>query len=731
MSTMIDDPSGALAGVAADSPVPSGAVTDTRLLSNRYRITGHIARGGMADVFAAEDSLLGRKVAVKILHPQFAKDDAFVTRFRREAQAAANLSHPNIVSIFDWGKDGETYYMVMELIEGRTLRDIRRSEGPLLARRAAEIAAEAAAALTVAHHAGVFHRDIKPGNILLTPDGSVKVMDFGIARALDDSEELTRTGAVIGTATYFSPEQAQGIPADGRSDVYSLGVVLYELLCGQPPFTGESPVAVAYQHVSEYAVPVRQVNPDVPAALETIVTRAMQKDPAARYQSAEEMRADLLGFLRGETPASAKAASPSAATQVMAPLPPATVPPDETARMVATTPDPRRTQATYVLTIISLLVALAAGIFILFRLLAGPAGDGEDVVTPVEIPNLEGELNVDAVLALSKLGLDPTQRFENSDTVEEDIVIRTDPEAGTEVDPGSSVALIVSAGPERFTLPDVTGFALEDARQRLELNGFEVGEVTEEPDQNVPQGSVIRQNPGPGEATPGTAVDLVVSSGPLFVAMPDVEGSSLETAMRLLAEEGIDADRVTTEEEFSDELLAGFVISSNPPAGSPVLRDATVTLIVSKGPEPIPVPNLVGMTVEGARNTVEDLGLVLSVQPEAIPVSAASGLAGLVAEQSPPNGTELLPGDPVTVAVGVLRQIEVPEVIGLIEERAINMLEGDGFVVEVAGTIELPDGDPNIGRVADQDPDAGTSAADGSTVRIWLGVAAPDDQPGG
>ena len=270
---------------------------NTTVLAERYRLNDHLARGGMADVYSATDELLGREVAVKMLHANYATDDAFVQRFRREAQAAANLTHPNIVSIYDTGKDDGNYFIVMELVEGKTLRDVLRAEGPLLPRRAAEIASEVAAALAVAARGGLAHRDVKPGNILLTETGSVKVTDFGIARAWDDSEELTRTGAVIGTATYFSPEQAQGRLADGRSDIYALGVVLFEMLAGRPPFSGETPVSVAYQHVSEAATVPSSTNPDVPPELDAIVMRALEKDPTNRYQTAEEMRSDLLRFL--------------------------------------------------------------------------------------------------------------------------------------------------------------------------------------------------------------------------------------------------------------------------------------------------------------------------------------------------------------------------------------------------------------------------------------------------
>ena len=531
----------------------------------RYELTAQIARGGMSDVFEARDRLLDRKVAVKILHDRFAETDTFVARFRKEARAVANLSHPNIVSVYDWGEEDGTYFMVMELVKGRSLRDIIQAEGRLLPRRATEIAAEIAKGLDAAHRSGVIHRDIKPGNVLLTTDGSVKVTDFGVARARNATEGLTKVGSVIGTATYFSPEQASGDPADERSDTYSLGVVLYEMLVGRPPFRGESAVSVAYQHVTAEVVPPSRLNTDVSLELENVVMRALEKDPDRRYETAADIHHDLLVLLQGRPSpvGQAPVASPGRATPAQD-LPPPPPRADEAYRRLQGQ-SRQPSQLPFILTAVLLAVGVVLGAYLLLNSLSNdPAPSTTQPVVTIAVPEVTGQSGDEALIVLQEAGFLVTQSREPSEEVPEGSVIRTEPAAGTVAEEESPLNMVVSDGPAQLHVPTVIGSTQERAIGQLQGQGFAYTARTARHD-TIGVGVVISQNPeGEARAPVGSAVELVISAGPQPIEMPRVIGLSRDRAEGMLEGLGLE---VSTTFARNNEVPEGVVAGQEPAPG--------------------------------------------------------------------------------------------------------------------------------------------------------------------
>jgi len=605
------------------------------VFANRYEIERELARGGMADVYLAADRQLRRKVAVKVLFPEFARDPSFVERFRREAQNAASLNHPNICAVYDWGQERGTYYIVMEYVEGRSLRDIIRAEGQLPAVAAAHIAAELADALTFAHRRGVIHRDVKPGNVLITGTGQVKLTDFGIAaNQFDANQGLTQTGSVMGTATYFSPEQAQGHPVDGRSDVYALGVVLYEMLTGVPPFSGESPVAVAMKHVREIPPPMTTRVADVPPQLVSIVNAALTKEIEVRYQSAEEMRVDLVDFARGRPLTFAY--EPGVHHDVPIEAAPPTVAAAVAQQVIPAPPARRRRNWGG---IIASVVGLGLLAVVVVYLLVSTGEKSSQSRPSVEVPSVVGQPFDQASATLETAGFTVSRLDDELSSQTPGTVISQDPTGGRLADKGSTITLTVASS--EVTLPDVVGQSYDQASTTLQRLQVVVARNNVDSDKTV--GTVLASNPpAKTRVAKGSTVTLDVAVLP-GVDVPDVRGKSEDDALNILRFVTL---QPSVTQAASDTVPAGSVISTQPGAGTRVAKGSTIEVTVSSGPTEVDVPNVTGQQTQAATSTLFNAGFNVVVQ------QVTGHPVGIVYDQNP-SGGKLPKGATVTIFVGV------------------------------------------------------------------------------
>ncbi|MDQ3660137.1 MAG: Stk1 family PASTA domain-containing Ser/Thr kinase [Actinomycetota bacterium] len=608
----------------------------------RYEVLGRAGAGGMAEVYRARDELLGREVALKVLSERFAHDSSFVERFRREAQSAANLSHPNVVSLYDYGSDDGSYFIVMEYIDGQALSDIISSEAPLLPERAADIASDVTGALQRAHSADLVHRDIKPGNIMITSTGQTKVTDFGIARALGHGEQtMTQTGMVIGTASYLSPEQAQGNPVDPRSDIYSLGCVLYEMLTGRVPFAGDTPLSIAYKHVREEAQPPSRLNSDVPAELDAIALKALAKNPDNRYASADEMREDLQRFLSGQkvlaTPLLNEAttvAAPVGGTEVLRPTGSA-YPAHE-----------RGGRGAGFWILLSLLILALFGL-VAWALFNNLLDRSPTASARVQVPALVGEDVARARALLEERGLESAVSRRPSGR-EANIVLNQDPRPGVRVEEGSEVQLVVSSGAPQTEVPGLRGETVESATQLLQDAGLRLGNQEQQPSDEFDAGIVISQNPPPGERVDeDSAVNVVVSGGPQTVTVPSVIGATEDEARAELDAAGLGIDVATLP---NDEFEEGTVFAQDPGEGAEVEPDTVVSVSISGGPEGTPLPDVTGQDAEDAESALEDeLGVEVDQEEETDELCTQE--PGAVCRSDPEPGTVVSEGDGVTLFV--------------------------------------------------------------------------------
>ena len=583
-----------------------GIAHDT-IVDGRYRILDRLGSGGMADVYRAEDLELRRQVALKFLHLRFAEDPEFVERFRREATSAAGLQHPNIVGIFDRGDWDGTPYIAMEYVRGRTLKEIIREHGAIEPRLAANLTIQILTATAFAHRHGIVHRDLKPHNVLVDDEGRAKVIDFGIARA--GASDMTETGSIMGTAQYLSPEQAQGHPVDERSDLYSIGVVLYELLTGIVPFDHESPVTIALKHVSEAPVPPMQVNPAVPPALDAVAMRALRKEPGARYQTADEFIGALQSALSGRVVS-------------------------ETATVLEEE-DERSWRSIAIAALILLAIAaIALGAYLLTRSDTKP------------VPNVVGKKSSTAAQLLQNEGFEVDVVPIQSDKVEEDRVAGQKPGPGEEAEVGSTVTINVSSGPGEAPVPIVQGLPVDEAVDALREAGFE-SEQRQEFSDTVQKGRVIDSSPPQGASVRrGSTVTLVVSKGKEKVDVPSVTGQQRDEAEQAIREAGLEPSVTEREDDQKDP---GTVLEQDPEAGTKAAKGSTVKIVVAKAPPDLPVPDVVDQPEDDAVQALEDAGFTVRKVDEPADTPDQDGI---VTGQDPEADSKQPKGTRITITVG-------------------------------------------------------------------------------
>ncbi|HEY7345990.1 MAG TPA: Stk1 family PASTA domain-containing Ser/Thr kinase [Gaiella sp.] len=613
------------------------------IFAGRYRLERRLGSGGMADVWLAEDQELGRKVAIKMLHERYANDTQFVERFRREATHAAGLSHPNVVSIFDRGEAEGSYFIVMEYVEGRTLKELIVTRGPCPVPVAISYVRQVLAALRYAHRNGIVHRDIKPHNVLVDHEGRVKVADFGIARA--GSSQMTEAGSIIGTAQYLSPEQARGAPVDESSDLYSTGIVLYELLTGKVPFTGETPVEIAMKHLSQVPPAPSTIRSEIPRDLDLVVLRALAKEPADRYRSAKEMDRDLELVGRGDAvgPETEEAATmvlkgeSTAATAVAARAP--SYGGDERYRSYE---GQVRTGRAWWPWLLALGVAIALGIG--GWLLYDNVRDQIDANEPVSVNIYTGILESKAVALIDGDGFEPrVRRLPNSDT-RPGYVYEQDPDPGTKLPKGSLVTVLVSSGKPKVTVPSLVGDSRDAAVAELTTRGLEA-RVVPVPSSR-PANVVTAQDPRPGiVVVAGSSVRINVSSGPKPVAVPNVVGLTYDIATAQLQSAGFTVGR----SDVDSNQPAGEVVDQSPPGNSTASKGSSVTLSVSKGPTTVTVPDVALQPVADARATLRAAGFKVTVVRQD---TDDESLDGLVMSQDPAGSAQADPKSTVTITVG-------------------------------------------------------------------------------